>query len=172
MGAKRSACWTLVGEPEGKRPLGRPSPRWVDNVKMNLRKIRWGCIDWLRIKSVGGPLWTWKWTFGVHKMLGYFWAAKRPKAFQGLCSIQFDTVLSSRFKWLGDRRRPLLWRIGIMRLLCPCLCYVCLKMSLLTNWCSTLMVRGLFTSMIGMVCYLWEELLLTLCAPWFEYRTA
>jgi hypothetical protein len=29
----------LVGKPEGKRPLGRPRPRWVDNIKMDLREI-------------------------------------------------------------------------------------------------------------------------------------
>jgi hypothetical protein len=37
-----------VGNPEGKRPLGRPRRRWVDNIKMDLREIGWGgrdCID-------------------------------------------------------------------------------------------------------------------------------
>jgi hypothetical protein len=32
----------LVGKPEGKRPLGRPRRRWVDNIKMDLREIGWG----------------------------------------------------------------------------------------------------------------------------------
>jgi hypothetical protein len=40
MGEKRNAYRILVGEPEGKRPLGRPRRRWVDNIKMNLRDIR------------------------------------------------------------------------------------------------------------------------------------
>jgi hypothetical protein len=31
----------LVGKPEGKRPLGRPRRRWVDNIKMDLREIGW-----------------------------------------------------------------------------------------------------------------------------------
>jgi hypothetical protein len=35
-----------VGKPEGKRPLGRPRRRWVDNIKMDLREIRWGGMDW------------------------------------------------------------------------------------------------------------------------------
>jgi hypothetical protein len=39
MGAKRNACRILVGMPEGKRPLGRPRRRWVDNIKMDLREI-------------------------------------------------------------------------------------------------------------------------------------
>jgi hypothetical protein len=37
----------LVGKPEGKRPLGRPRRRWVDNVKIDLREIVWGSMDWI-----------------------------------------------------------------------------------------------------------------------------
>jgi hypothetical protein len=37
----------LVGKPEGKRPLGRPRGRWVDNIKMDLRDIRRGGMDWI-----------------------------------------------------------------------------------------------------------------------------
>jgi hypothetical protein len=33
-----------VGKPEGKRPLGRPRRRWVDDIKMDFRKIGWDCI--------------------------------------------------------------------------------------------------------------------------------
>jgi hypothetical protein len=36
-----------VGKPEGKRPLGRPRRRWVDNIKMDLRAIGWGGMDWI-----------------------------------------------------------------------------------------------------------------------------
>jgi hypothetical protein len=36
-GEKRNVYRILVGKPEGKRPLGRPRRRWVDNVKMDLR---------------------------------------------------------------------------------------------------------------------------------------
>jgi hypothetical protein len=38
-GRKRNAYRILVGKPEGKRPLGKPRRRWVDNIKMNLREI-------------------------------------------------------------------------------------------------------------------------------------
>jgi hypothetical protein len=41
-GAKRNAYRILVTKPEGKRPLGRPRRRWVDNIKMDLREIEWG----------------------------------------------------------------------------------------------------------------------------------
>jgi hypothetical protein len=48
-----------VGKPEGKRPLGRPRCRWVDNMKMDLREIEWddriGLI-WLRIDASEGLL--------------------------------------------------------------------------------------------------------------------
>jgi hypothetical protein len=37
-----------VGKPEGKRPLGRPRRRWVDNIKMDLGEIGWDVRDWWR----------------------------------------------------------------------------------------------------------------------------
>jgi hypothetical protein len=40
--AKRNACRVLMGKPEGKRQLGRPRLRLVDNIKMDLRKTGWG----------------------------------------------------------------------------------------------------------------------------------
>jgi hypothetical protein len=36
-----------VGNPEGKRPLGRPRCRWVDNIKMDHREIGWDGMDWI-----------------------------------------------------------------------------------------------------------------------------
>jgi hypothetical protein len=44
-GAKRNAYRILVGMPEGKKPLGRPRRRWVDNIKMNLR-MGWYGVAW------------------------------------------------------------------------------------------------------------------------------
>jgi hypothetical protein len=43
----RSAYRIFAGKPEGKRPLGRPAHRWLDNIKMDLREIGWGGIDWI-----------------------------------------------------------------------------------------------------------------------------
>jgi hypothetical protein len=37
----------LVGRPEGRRPLGRPRHRWEDNIKMDLREIGFGDVDWI-----------------------------------------------------------------------------------------------------------------------------
>jgi hypothetical protein len=45
MGEKGDACGILVGNPEGKRPLGRPRRRWVDNIKMNNGETGWGGMD-------------------------------------------------------------------------------------------------------------------------------
>jgi hypothetical protein len=45
MGENRNAYRILVGKPEGKRPLGRPRRRWVDNIKLDLREIEWDGVD-------------------------------------------------------------------------------------------------------------------------------
>jgi hypothetical protein len=39
----------LVGQPVGKRPLGRPRPRWEDNIKMDLQAVGWGGMDWIAL---------------------------------------------------------------------------------------------------------------------------
>ena len=39
----------LVGNPEGKRPLGRPGRRWEDNIKMDLQEVERGCGDWMEL---------------------------------------------------------------------------------------------------------------------------
>ena len=46
MGEERGACRVLVGKPEGKRPLGRPRRRWVDNITMDLQEVGFGYVDW------------------------------------------------------------------------------------------------------------------------------
>jgi hypothetical protein len=45
MGEKRNAYRLLVGNSEGKRPLGRPRRRWVDNITMDLGEVGWGDAD-------------------------------------------------------------------------------------------------------------------------------
>jgi hypothetical protein len=47
MGEKRNAYRILLGNPEEKRPMGRPRRRWVNNIKMYLREIGWNGMDWI-----------------------------------------------------------------------------------------------------------------------------
>ena len=47
MGEERGAYRVLVGKPEGKRPLGRPRRRWVDNIGMDLEEVGCGYVDWI-----------------------------------------------------------------------------------------------------------------------------
>ena len=42
MGEERGVYRVLVGKPEGKRPLGRPRRRWVDNIRMDLQEVGYG----------------------------------------------------------------------------------------------------------------------------------
>jgi len=39
----------LVGKPVGRRPLGRPRRRWDDNIRMDLREMGRGCVDWMEL---------------------------------------------------------------------------------------------------------------------------
>jgi hypothetical protein len=47
MGEKRNVYSLLVGKPEGKRPLGRPRRRWIDNIKMDLLETGLSVVDWI-----------------------------------------------------------------------------------------------------------------------------
>jgi hypothetical protein len=49
MGERRGAYRALVGKPEGRRPLGRPRRIWEDNIKMDLREVGWGGMDWINL---------------------------------------------------------------------------------------------------------------------------
>ena len=47
MGEERGAYRVLVVKPEGKRPLGRPRRRWVDNIRMDLQGVGFRYVDWI-----------------------------------------------------------------------------------------------------------------------------
>ena len=49
MGERRGVYRVLVGKPEGKRPFGRPRLRWEDNIKMGLREVGCGGMDWIEL---------------------------------------------------------------------------------------------------------------------------
>ena len=47
MDEERGVYRILLGKPEGRRPLGRPRFRWVDNNRMDLQEVGCGCIEWI-----------------------------------------------------------------------------------------------------------------------------
>jgi hypothetical protein len=47
MWARRGVYGVMVGKPEGKRPLGRPRPRWEDNIEMDLQEVGCGGMNWI-----------------------------------------------------------------------------------------------------------------------------
>ena len=49
MGEERGVYRVLVGKQEGKRPLGRPRRRWVDNIRMDLEEVRCAYLDWIHL---------------------------------------------------------------------------------------------------------------------------
>jgi hypothetical protein len=52
MGEKRNVYRLLVGKPEGKRPLGRPRRRWIDNIMMDLLEVGLVGVDWIGLAQV------------------------------------------------------------------------------------------------------------------------
>ena len=51
MGEGRGVYRVLLGKPEGKRPLGIPRRRWVDNIMIDLQEVRCGYMDWIGLSQ-------------------------------------------------------------------------------------------------------------------------
>jgi hypothetical protein len=81
MGEKRNAYRLLVGKPEGKRPLGRPRRRWVDNIRMGLGKVGWGDVDWIGLAQDRN-----RWGALVNSLLNLRVARNAGKISSGLSS--------------------------------------------------------------------------------------
>jgi hypothetical protein len=83
MVAKRNAYRILVGKPEGKRPVGRPRSVWVDNIKMDLREIEMGDMDWIDLAQDRD-----QWRFLINLVME-LWVAAQLAAYQeGLSSMK------------------------------------------------------------------------------------
>jgi len=49
MGEEKEVYRVLLGKPEGRRPMGRPRNRWLDNIRMDLQEVGCGYMDWIRL---------------------------------------------------------------------------------------------------------------------------
>jgi len=54
----RGVYRVLVGKPEGKRPLGKPSRRWVDNIRIDLQEVGCGYVNWIGLAQDRDRWWT------------------------------------------------------------------------------------------------------------------
>jgi hypothetical protein len=90
IGAKRNVYTLLVGKPEGKRPLGRPRRRWIDNIKMDLLDIGLSGVDW-----TGLVLDRFRWRVLVNAVMNFRVpqnAGKLPSGFT-ICGLSSGTQL-------------------------------------------------------------------------------
>jgi hypothetical protein len=55
---ERNVLKVLMGKPDGKRPLGRPRHRWEDGIRMGLREIGWGSVEWIQLAQQRDRWWT------------------------------------------------------------------------------------------------------------------
>jgi hypothetical protein len=82
----------LVGQPEGKRKIGRSRRTWEDNIRMDLREIGWEVVDWIHLAQDRGYWWVLVNTvmnIWIHKSRITYWAVERPLASQErLCSME------------------------------------------------------------------------------------
>jgi hypothetical protein len=57
IGKERNVYRVLMGKPEGKRPLGRPRHRWGEGIRMYVREIGWGSVDWTQLAQDRDQWW-------------------------------------------------------------------------------------------------------------------
>ena len=84
-GEGRGVHRVLVGKPDGKKPLGRPRPRWEDNMKLDLQEVGGGCGDWMELAQDRER---WRALVGFHKMQGISWLVAEPVSFSRRTLLQ------------------------------------------------------------------------------------
>ena len=84
--------YRVLGGEQGRRPLGRPRLRWEDNIRMDLREVGCGCVDWMELaqdRDWWRALVSAVMNLRVPLNVGNFLTSCRPVASQeGLCSMQ------------------------------------------------------------------------------------
>jgi hypothetical protein len=63
-GENRNVYKLLAGKPDGKRPLGRPTRRWIDNIKVDPLEIGLNVVDWIGLAQN-----RYRWRAGVHAVM-------------------------------------------------------------------------------------------------------
>ena len=81
MGEERGVYMVLVGKPEGRRPLGRPRHRWVDNIRMDLKEMTCGYMDWIGLAQDRRTLVSAVMNLGVPWNAGNFLTSWNPVSF-------------------------------------------------------------------------------------------
>jgi hypothetical protein len=90
IGEKRNVYRLLVGKPEGKRPVGRPRCRWIDNIKMDLLETGLSVVDWIRL-----PQDRYRWRALVNSVMNLrvpYIAGKLPSGCK-ICGLSSGTQL-------------------------------------------------------------------------------
>ena len=89
MGEEKGVYRVLVGKPEGKRPLGRPRRRWVDNISMDLQEVGCGYTDGIGLAQDRD---TWRTLVSAVMYLRVLWiswlAAHQLASQEGLCTME------------------------------------------------------------------------------------
>jgi hypothetical protein len=81
-----------VGKPKGKRPLGRPRRRWLDNIRLDLVEVEWGNVDWIGLAQDRD-----RWRALVNSVLNL----RVPKTAGKLSSAQITRDVSSNVQLHG-----------------------------------------------------------------------
>jgi hypothetical protein len=131
MRSKGNAHRFLMGEPEGKRPQGRPTHRSENNIKMDLGEIVWGSMDWIYLAQCRDQRMTLVNTIMNHRVLHYlsdWWPVKKDSApwswlvsYVGLVSYWYAGLLTD------ESQAAYLWHLvtEVMNFIfncCWCLC--------------------------------------------------
>jgi hypothetical protein len=85
MGEERKVYKVLVGNPEGKTPLGRPRRRWEDGIRMDVRDISLEGVDWIRLSQDRD-----RWRAVVSAVMNFRVLA--PRSYLFICNIFNDAV--------------------------------------------------------------------------------